>query len=84
MNTGEVVELFDGGWLELAEGLPQVRVIVARHPAPLPDKDVKIGKRVGKRRRTALTRRARFVASYPRLRLSSESLASWEPHAGWM
>lgn len=47
MNTGEVVELFDGGWLELGEGLPHVRVIVARHPAPPPDKDVKVGKRVG-------------------------------------
>lgn len=34
MNSGEVVELFDGGWLPLDEGLPQVRVIVARHPAP--------------------------------------------------
>ncbi len=47
MNTGEVVELFDGGWLELGEGLPQVRVIVARHPAPPPGKAVKVGKRVG-------------------------------------
>ena len=34
MNTGEVVELFDGGWLEPCRGLPHVRVIVARHPAP--------------------------------------------------
>jgi hypothetical protein len=34
LNTGEVVELFDGGWLPLGEGLPRVRVIVARHPAP--------------------------------------------------
>jgi hypothetical protein len=34
MNTGQVVELFAGGWLDLGEGLPQVRVIVARHPAP--------------------------------------------------
>src|SRR5712692_7057879 len=47
MNTGEVVELFEGGWLQLGEGLPQVRVIVARHPAPPPGKDVKVGKRVG-------------------------------------
>jgi hypothetical protein len=47
MNTGEVVELFDGGWLELDEGLPQARVIVARHPAPPPDKSVRVGKRVG-------------------------------------
>jgi hypothetical protein len=47
MNTGEIVELFDGGWLELGEGLPHVRVIVARHPAPPPDKKVTVGKRVG-------------------------------------
>ncbi len=45
MNTGEVVELFDGGWLELEEGLPQARVIVARHPTPA-DKPVRVGKRV--------------------------------------
>jgi hypothetical protein len=47
MNTGEVLELFEGGWLELDEGLPRVRVIVARHPAPPPGKEVKVGKRVG-------------------------------------
>jgi len=47
MNSGEIVELFDGGWLELGEGLPHVRVIVARHPAPPPDKKVTVGKRVG-------------------------------------
>jgi hypothetical protein len=47
MNTGEVVELFEGGWLELGEGLPHVRVIVARHSAPPPGKDVKVGKHVG-------------------------------------
>jgi len=47
MNTGMVVELFEGGWLELGEGLPHVRVIVARHPAPPPDKPVRVGKRVG-------------------------------------
>ena len=47
MNTGAVVELFEGGWLELDEGLPRVRVIVARHPAPPPGKLVKVGKRVG-------------------------------------
>jgi hypothetical protein len=45
MNTGEVVELFDGGWLNLDEGLPQARVIVARHLAPA-DKLIKVGKRV--------------------------------------
>ena len=47
INTGEVVELFDGGWLPLGEGLPHVRVIVARHPAPPPGKSVTVGKRVG-------------------------------------
>ena len=47
MNTGEVVELFEGGWLELGEGLPHVRVIVARHPAPPSGKAVKVGKRMG-------------------------------------
>ena len=46
MNTGEVVELFDGGWLPLGEGLPHVRVIVTRHPAPPPGKSVTVGKRV--------------------------------------
>jgi hypothetical protein len=47
MNTGEVVELFEGGWLKLGESLPHVRVIVARHCAPPPGKDVKVGKHVG-------------------------------------
>jgi hypothetical protein len=47
MNSGEIVELFDGGWLELGEGLPHVRVIVARHPAPAAGKDIAVGKRVG-------------------------------------
>ncbi len=47
MNSGEGVELFDGGWLELAEGLPHVRVIVVRHPAPPPGKNIAVGKRVG-------------------------------------
>jgi len=47
VNTGEVVELFDGGWLPLDEGLPLVRVIVARHPVPPPGKSVKVGKRIG-------------------------------------
>jgi len=46
MNTGEVVELFEGGWLELGEGLPHARVIVARHPAPPAGKKVSVGKRV--------------------------------------
>jgi hypothetical protein len=47
MNTGEIVELFDGGWLELGESLPHVRVSVARHPAPAPGKAIAVGKRVG-------------------------------------
>jgi hypothetical protein len=47
MNSGEVVELFDGGWLELGEGLSHVRVMVARHSAPPPGKDIPVGKRVG-------------------------------------
>jgi hypothetical protein len=46
-NTGEVVELFEGGWLVLAEELPSVRVIVTRYLASSPDSPVKVGKRVG-------------------------------------
>jgi hypothetical protein len=46
-NTGEVVELFDGGGIPLDESSPQVRVIVARHAAPPPGKKVTVGKRVG-------------------------------------
>jgi hypothetical protein len=46
LNTGEVVELFDGGWLPLDEGLPQVRVMVARHAAPPPGKKIAVGKAV--------------------------------------
>jgi hypothetical protein len=47
MNTGEVIELFDGGWLPLDEGLPAARVIVARHQAPAAGKPVTVGKRIG-------------------------------------
>ena len=47
VNSEEVVELFDGGWLQLDEGLSQTRVIVARHRAPTPDKRIPVGKRVG-------------------------------------
>ena len=47
MNSGVVVELFESGWLELGEDLSPVRVIVARHPAPPPGKDIPVGKRVG-------------------------------------
>jgi len=46
-NTGVIVDLFEGGWLELGAGLPHARVIVARHPAPPADKKVRVGKRVG-------------------------------------
>jgi hypothetical protein len=47
VNSEEMVELFDGGWLQLDEGLSQTRVIVARHHAPAPGKRVPVGKRVG-------------------------------------
>lgn len=46
-NTGETVDLFDGGWLPLGEGLPCVRVLGARHLAPPADKPVKVGKLIG-------------------------------------
>jgi len=46
-TTGVIVDLFEGGWLELGAGLPLARVIVARHPAPPADKKVRVGKRVG-------------------------------------
>jgi hypothetical protein len=47
MNSGVVVEVFEGGWLALGEDLSPVRVMVARHPAPPPEKDIPVGKRVG-------------------------------------
>ena len=47
MNTGEVIELFDGGWLPMGDGLPAARVIVARHRAPAPGKPITVGKRIG-------------------------------------
>ena len=31
VNSEEEVELFDGGWLPLDEGVPPTRIIVARH-----------------------------------------------------
>lgn len=46
INTGEVVELFDGGWLQPGEDFPQVRVIVVRHQAPAPEKSISVGKRI--------------------------------------
>jgi hypothetical protein len=47
VNSDEVVELFDGGWLQLDAGLPQTRVIVARHHVPAPGKRVSVGKCIG-------------------------------------
>src|SRR6266581_1448612 len=46
MNSGEIVDLFDGGWLEPCRDLPPVRVMVVRHAAPPPGKDIAVGKRV--------------------------------------
>ncbi len=46
-TTGEIVELFEGGWLELGAGLPAARVIVARHAASAAGKKVSVGKRIG-------------------------------------
>ncbi len=47
VNSDEVVELFDGGWLQLAGEVPQPRVIVARHRAPASGKRVSVGKCIG-------------------------------------
>ena len=47
VNSDEVVELFDGGWLQLDGELPQTRIIVARHQAPALGKRISVGKRVG-------------------------------------
>ena len=47
VNSDEVVELLDGGWLQLDEGLSQTRIIVARHRAPAPGKRVSVGKCIG-------------------------------------
>jgi hypothetical protein len=44
INSDEVVELFDGGWLQLDGEVPQTRVIVARHPAPAAGKRVSVDK----------------------------------------
>jgi hypothetical protein len=44
VNSDEVVEVFDGGWLQLDGVLPQTRVIVARHRAPEAGKRVSVGK----------------------------------------
>lgn len=47
VTSDEVVEVFDGGWLQLDAGLSQTRVIVARHPLPAPGKRVSVGKCIG-------------------------------------
>jgi hypothetical protein len=47
VNSDEVVELFDGGWLQLDAGLSQTRIIVARHHVPAPGKRVSVGKCIG-------------------------------------
>jgi hypothetical protein len=47
VSTNEEVELFDGGWLSMKEGMPQVRIIVARHRVPESSKRVSVGKRIG-------------------------------------
>ena len=44
--TNEEVELFEGGWLSMKEGMPQVRIIVARHRVPESSKRVSVGKRI--------------------------------------
>jgi hypothetical protein len=46
-NSGQLVELFDGGWLEPCRDLSCVRVMVVRHPAPPPGKHIAVGKWVG-------------------------------------
>ena len=47
VNSDEVIELFDGGWLQLDAGMSQTRVIVARHHLPASGKRVSVGKCVG-------------------------------------
>jgi hypothetical protein len=47
VNRDEVVEWFDGGWLQLDAGWSQTRFIVARHPLPAPSKGVAVGKCIG-------------------------------------
>jgi len=47
VNSDEVVELFDGGWLQLDAGVSQTRVIVARHHLPTSSKRVSVGKCIG-------------------------------------
>jgi hypothetical protein len=46
ITTNEQIELVEGGWLQMQEGLPPVRVIVTRHRAPEAGKPVRVGKRI--------------------------------------
>jgi hypothetical protein len=46
VTTNEPVEVFEGGWLHMQEGLPPVRVIVTRQRAPEAGKAVRVGKRI--------------------------------------
>ncbi len=46
VTTNEQIEVFEGGWLQMHEGLPPVRVIVTRYRAPEAGKPVKVGKRI--------------------------------------
>jgi hypothetical protein len=45
-SINEDIELFEGGWLQLGEDFPQVRIIVARHRVPPAGKSVTGGKRI--------------------------------------
>jgi hypothetical protein len=67
MNTGEVIELFDGGWLPMDESLPVARVIVARHRAPPPSKQIPVGKRIGEWVYELLSPRSARTASSSRM-----------------
>jgi hypothetical protein len=46
VTTNEQIEVFEGGWLHLQEGLPPVRVIVTRYRAPEAGTPVRVGKRI--------------------------------------
>jgi hypothetical protein len=47
VNSEQIVELFDGGWLQLDEGVPQTRIIAARHRTPTSGKRTSVGKSIG-------------------------------------
>jgi len=46
VTTNEQIEVFEGGWLHMREGLPPVRVIVTRYRAPEAGTLVRVGKRI--------------------------------------